>query len=208
MDAHVNVAVFYHSETAQLLHLALAAADGALDAGGEVRVRRIGRRESAARVSPRADPIPFPRNGERSQQAGAADLGWADVALFGTATPYGVRLDPLTRFIDATVPLWLAGKLAEKVYGAFTTAAAVHGGPGRRLVSLTDVFHHWGGLIVPLGGRDPLGRRSVEVDGSSPPAARGAPFDTELAVARSQGRRATEAARALKAGHLLLADVA
>src|SRR5688500_6850008 len=110
MDAHVNVAVFYHSETAQLLHLALAAADGALDAGGEVRVRRIGRRDSAARMSPRADPIPFPRDGERSQQAGAADLEWADVALFGTATPYGVRLDPPTRFIDATVPLWLAGK--------------------------------------------------------------------------------------------------
>ena len=33
------------------------------------------------------------------------DLDWADVALFGTATPYGVALDPLTRYIDAAVPL-------------------------------------------------------------------------------------------------------
>lgn len=190
MYAHVKVAVIYQGESEQVCRLALAAGEGAWDAGAEVRMRRLGRRA------------------ERIPQARPADLAWADVALFGTATPFGVRLDSLTRFIDATVPLWLAGKLAEKVYGAFTTAAAVHGGPGRRLVSLTDVFHHWGGLIVPLGGRDPLGRRSVEVDGSSPPAARGASFDTELAVARSQGRRATEAARALKAGHLLLADVA
>ena len=208
MDAHVNVAVFYHSETAQLLRLALAAADGASDAGGEVRVRRVGRPVSLARLSPRAESIPFLRDGERGPEAGPADLEWADVALFGTATPFGVQLDALTRFIDATVPLWLAGKLAAKVYGAFTAAAAVHGGPSRRLVSLTDVFHHWGGIVLPLGGRDPIGRRSGEPDGSSPVGARSAPFDAELTVARRQGRRATDAARALKAGRLLLADVA
>lgn len=211
MCAHVNVAVIYHGETEQLCRLALAAAEGAWDAGGEVRVRRLGR---LGRLAPpegmpsRPESVGTCPDLERIPLAGLADLAWAEVALFGTATPYGVTLDRLTRFIDAAVPLWRAGRLAEKVYGAFTTAASVHGGPTRRLVSLTDVFQHWGGIIVPLKGRDPIERPIGEPDDASPLATHGAPFEAELAAARSQGRRATETARALKVGHLLLADVA
>jgi NAD(P)H dehydrogenase (quinone) len=170
MHPHVKVAVFQHGEAAPLRRLARAAADGARDAGGEVRLRSL---------SPRGATTP-------------ADLEWADVALFGTATPYGVVLDRLTRFVDGAVPLWRSGALAGKVYGAFTAAAAAHGGADRRRVSLTDVFHHWGGIIVPLEGRDTLGR-----DARTPDEA-----------ARRLGRRATETARALVGEHLLLAHVA
>lgn len=188
MDAHVKVAVIYHCETAQVCRLALAAGEGAWDAGAEVRMRRLGRHATAG---PHVARIP---------EARPADLAWADVALFGTATPYGVTLDPLTRFIDAAVPLWRAGGLAEKVFGAFTAAASAHGGPTRRLVSLTDVLHHWGGIIVPLVGRDPADRLEGEPDGAG--------LDAGLAAARRQARRATATAAALKVGQLLLADVA
>ena len=168
MYAHVKVAVIYQGESEQVCRLALAAGEGAWDAGAEVRMRRLGRRA------------------ERIPQARPADLAWADVALFGTATPYGVTLDALTRFVDAVVPLWRAGRLSRKVYGAFTAAASVRGGPTHRLASLADVFQHWGGIIVPLGS----------------------PFEAEPAAARRQARRAVETAGALKVGRLFLADVA
>lgn len=183
MYAHVKVAVIYHGETEQVCRLALAASEGAWDAGGEVRLRRLGR------PAPSGTPFDAVPRTERIPAARPADLAWADVALFGMATPYGVTLDPLTRFIDAAVPLWRAGRLAEKVYGAFTAAASAHGGPGRRLVSLTDVFHHWGGIIVPL-------------------ATPGSSVEAQLAAAQCQVQRATETAGALKVRQRLLADVA
>ena len=208
MQARVKVAVFAHGETEEVWRLALAAGDGAAGTGADVRVRRLGRLAGDARMCAHPRSIPIGRDAQLAREASPSDLAWADVALFGTATPYGVTLDRLTRFIDATVPLWREGRLAGKVYGAFTAAAAVHGGPDHRLVSLIDLFHHWGGLIVPLGGRDPLGRQTREPAVAGSVVASASPFGAELAAAQGQGRRATEAARALKVAHLLLADVA
>ena len=208
MYVHVKVAVIYHSVTAQVCRLALAATDGAWDTGGEVRVRRLGQLAPLGEMHLRPEWVDVLRDTECLPEASPADLEWADVALFGAATPYGAALDRLTQFIDATVPLWRAGKLAEKVYGAFTPAATVHGGPNGRLVSLADVFHHWGGIVVSLRPCDPISRQIGEPDGTTLLARRGAPLAAELAAARSQGRRATETARALKAGRRLLAEVA
>jgi NAD(P)H dehydrogenase (quinone) len=213
MYVHVKVAVIYHSVTEQVGRLALAATDGAWDAGGEVRVRRLGQLAPLGEMHVRPECVEVLRETERMPEASPADLEWADVALFGTATPYSATLDSLTQFIDATVPLWRAGKLADKVYGAFTTAATVHGGSDGRLVSLADVFHHWGGIVVPLRPCDPISRQIGQPDVAARDARlviRGAPgvSAAELAAARSQGRRATETARALKAGRRLLADVA
>ena len=208
MYVQVKVAVIYHGATEQVYRVALAAADGAWDAGGEVRVRRLGQLVPAEGTRSPLEWREVVGDGECIPEASPADLEWADVALFGTTTPYGVVLDRLTQFIDATVPLWRAGKLAEKVYGAFTSAAAAHGGPNGRHVSLTDVFHHWGGIVVPLRSSDPISRQIGQPGGAARGAARGSPIAAELAAARSQGQRATETARALKAGRHLLADVA
>ncbi|HEU4628724.1 MAG TPA: hypothetical protein VFS08_03235 [Gemmatimonadaceae bacterium] len=208
MSMPVKVAVFYQGETELVCRLALAAATGVEDADGEVRLRSLGRPVPSATIYARPEFVRVLRALERTPDASPADLAWADAALFGTATPYGMTLDPLTRFIDATVPLWRVGTLAEKVYGGFTAATAAHGRPGRRLVSLTDVFHHWGGIIIPLEGRDPIGGQPGERDGISPLAAHRSPVEAELAAARRQGRRATEIVRALKARHVRFADVA
>jgi hypothetical protein len=61
---------------------------------------------------------------------------------------------------------------------------------------------------VPLRSSDPISRQIGQPNGAARVAARGSPIAAELAAARSQGRRATETARALKAGRHLLADVA
>jgi NAD(P)H dehydrogenase (quinone) len=208
MYVHVKVVVIYHSVTEHVYRLALAATDGAWDAGGEVRVRRIGQLVAPEGNQPRPDWAEILDDARCIPEVSTADLEWADVALFGTPTPYSVTVDGLTEFIDATVPAWRAGKLTEKVYGAFTSAATVHGGPEGRLVSLVDVFHHWGGIVVPLRVRDAAARELARAGGVTRLAARGSLFGAELAAARSLGQRATETARALKAGRRLLAEVA
>jgi NAD(P)H dehydrogenase (quinone) len=208
MYVHVKVVVIYHSETERVYRLALAATEAAWDAGAEVRVRRVGRLVPPAGVHQRPEWSEILRDMTSIPEARAADLAWADAALFGTAAPNAAVVDRLRQFADATTPLWRTGQLAEKVYGVFTPTAPAHHGAGSRLVTLTDLFHQWSGIVVPLELRD-AGSRQI---GASPGAARqangGAPSQSELDAARSQGHRATETVRALKAGRRVLADVA
>ena len=208
MYVSVKVVVIYHGETEPVYRLALSATDGAWDAGGEVRVRRVGRLVPPAGAHERPEWLEVLRDRACIPEASAADLAWADVALFGTAVPNGAVVDRLRQFVDATTPLWRGGQLAEKVYGAFTAGAPARGAAGSRLVTVTDLFHQWGGIIVPLDPRDPCARQIGHSPNAARYAARGTPLESELAAARGQGRRATETARALKAGRSLLADVA
>src|SRR5947199_2481007 len=108
----------------------------------------------------------------------------------------------LKQFIDITGPLWQQGKLAGKVYGAFTSAATAHGGHESTLLSLANVFYHWGGIIVPPGYTDPIQFQFGPPYGTSFQPSRGGagPSAMVLAAARYQGRRAAEIAAALKAG--------
>jgi len=108
----------------------------------------------------------------------------------------------LKQFIDITGPLWHQGKLAGKVYSAFTSAATAHGGHESTLLSLANVFYHWGGIIVPPGYTDPIQFQIGTPYGTSFQSSKDSegPIDMVLAAARYQGRRAAEIAAALKAG--------
>ena len=108
----------------------------------------------------------------------------------------------LKQFIDITGPLWHQGKLAGKVYSAFASAATAHGGHESTLLSLANVFYHWGGIIVPPGYTDPIQFQIGTPYGTSFQSSKDSegPSDMVLAAARYQGRRAAEVAAALKAG--------
>lgn len=60
-------------------------------------------------------------------------------------------------------PSWTAwaasgpkGKLANKVYAAYTTSQTVHGGQETTLIGLYTSLMHFGGILVPPGYTDPL----------------------------------------------------
>ena len=202
MNEKVNVAVIYYSATGNVHRLARAVGEGAEEAGGEVRLRRV--RELAPPEAVRSNPQ-WALVAEQTRdvpEASLADLDWADVVLFGTPTRYGNVAAQLKQFIDTTGPLWQQGKLAGKVYGAFTSAATAHGGHESTLLSLANVFYHWGGIIVPPGYTDPIQFQVGTPYGTSFQSSRGGegPSDMVLAAARYQGRRAAEVAAALKAG--------
>ncbi|WBB61573.1 NAD(P)H-dependent oxidoreductase [Streptomyces sp. WMMC500] len=188
-ESHVRAAVIYHSATGTVHTLALAAVEGAGKAGADVRLRRVPEPASQAAAEARPEEARYRRASADVPEASLDDLVWADVVLFGTPTRLGTMSAPLKAFIETTGPLWSAGGLADKVYSAFTSSGTGHGGQGGGMLALTDVFCHWGGIIVPPGCPGPVPPRPGD----------GPPGDAALEAARYQAWRAVTTAAALGA---------
>ncbi|MBB6552689.1 NAD(P)H:quinone oxidoreductase [Nonomuraea rubra] len=198
----VKVAVIYYSSTGTVHALAQAVAGGAASAGAEVRLRRVAELapDSAIDENPR-----WRRHADATASIAAAtieDLAWADAFAFGTPTRFGAPAAQLKQFIDQAGGLWREGKLADKPVTAFTSAYNRHGGSEATILSLGNVFYHWGALIVPPGFTDP----AVYAAGGNPygtsmtgPATDG-PDAATLEAARYQGRRLAEVTTRLLEG--------
>jgi NAD(P)H dehydrogenase (quinone) len=188
----VQVAVIYYSATGAVHALAQAVAEGAASAGATVRLRRVAElaSDSAIDQNPRwrqhADAT------ASIAQAAVEDLAWADAFAFGTPTRFGAPAAQLKQFIDQAGGLWREGGLADKPVTAFTSAFNRHGGSEATILSLANVFYHWGALIVPPGYTDP----AVYAAGGNPygtsfvtgPTGAG-PDAPALEAASYQGRR-------------------
>ena len=200
----VNVAVIYYSATGTVHALAEAVADGAAYTGAEVRLRRVAELapDTAIDVNPRwrshVDTV-----GPRVPEATLADLEWGQAYAFGTPTRFGNPAAQLKQFLDTTGGLWSAGVLADKPVTAFTAAMNRHGGQESTILALSNVFYHWGSIIVPPGYTDPL----LYAAGGNPYGASHAtgpdgepPDEAVLAAARYQGRRLAQVAAKLAGG--------
>ena len=188
----VNVAVIYYSATGSVHALAEAVAEGAASSGAAVRLRQVAELASDSVI----DENPAWRRhvdaAASVPQASVEDLAWADAFAFGTPTRFGAPAAQLKQFIDQAVGLWQEGGLADKPVTAFTSAFNRHGGSEATILSLGNVFYHWGALIVPPGYTDPV----VYTAGGNPygtsyvtgPTGDG-PDAAALDAARYQGRR-------------------
>lgn len=199
----VRVAVIYYSATGNVHTLASALAEGAQSAGAEVRLRRV--HELAPDTAVDANPewrahVDATKNAV--PEATLEDLEWADAYAFGTPTRFGNVTAQLKQFIDQAGGLWQQGKLSDKPVTSFTSSANRHGGQESTILSLNNVFYHWGCLIVPPGYTDPL----LYASGGNPygvswPSGEGdGPDEATLEAARYQGRRLVGFAARLAAG--------
>ncbi|GIH62347.1 NAD(P)H:quinone oxidoreductase [Microbispora siamensis] len=196
----VNVAIVYYSATGTVHALAQAAVEGAEKAGAHVRLRKVAETAPPEVVGSRPEWVAHLRDTADVAEAGLDDLEWADAVLFGTPSRFGNPAGQLRAFIDTTGPLWYQGKLADKVYSAFTASNTAHGGQESTLLALGNTFYHWGGIIVPPGYTDPIQFQSGNPYGTSHVAGDGAPGEVSLQAARHQARRVVDTAALLKAG--------
>jgi NAD(P)H dehydrogenase (quinone) len=198
-----RVAIIYYSATGNVYGLARAVEEGAKEAGAEVRFRKV--HELAPEEAVRSNRGWYDHSLETQDvpEASLEDLEWADAYVFGTPTRFGNVSAQLKQFLDTTGPLWAEGRLADKVVGGFTSAQNAHGGQESTLLSMYNVFMHWGSIIVPTGytsqevfaaGGNPYGASSTGREEG--------PTDEELAAARYQGRRIAEKAAALVASRV------
>ena len=78
------------------------------------------------------------------------DLRACDGLLLGSPTRFGHMAAPLKHFLETTTPLWLAGALAGKPAGVFTSTGSLHGGQEATLLSMSLPLWHHGMLLVGL----------------------------------------------------------
>jgi NAD(P)H dehydrogenase (quinone) len=197
----VRVLVTYYSSTGSVHLLAKAVQEGAEAAGAEVRLRRVAELAPPEAVASNESWASHHRDVESQVEvATLADLEWADGYAFGTPTRYGAPAAQLKQFIDSASSLWHEGKLADKPVTTFVSSAERHGGQESTILSLHNVFYHWGCVIVPLGYTDDV----VYAAGGNPygtswPAGFPStmPDEVTLDCARYQGRRLAQFAEAL-----------
>lgn len=151
-----KVAIVYYSSYGTTHAMAQRVAQAAEKAGAEVRLRHV--RETAPREAYESQDAWKAHVEELEGQtlASPEDLDWADVVVFGSPTRYGHVTSQLQSFIDTLGPLWAQGKLADKVYTAFTSSQTLHGGQESTLLAMHTTFAHFGGIIVPPGYTDQL----------------------------------------------------
>jgi len=151
-----RLAIIYYSSYGTTHEMARRIAATAEKDGAEVRLRHV------AETAP-ADVI----KGQEAWQAHRdevadepvavpEDLAWADVVVMGSPTRYGHVTSQLQAYLDTLGPLWQEGKLADKVYTAFTSTQTAHGGQETTIQALHTTFAHFGGYIVPPGYTDPI----------------------------------------------------
>ncbi|MBY8883065.1 NAD(P)H:quinone oxidoreductase [Actinacidiphila acidipaludis] len=197
----VRVAVVYYSATGNVHALADAVAKGAASRDAEVRLRRVPELapDSAidanpawrAHVDATKDTVP---------EATLEDLEWATAYAFGTPTRYGTPSAQLKQFIDQTGGIWQAGVFHNKPATSFTSSINRHGGQESTILSLNNVFYHWGCIIVPPGYTDPLlFAAGGNPYGTSWPSGGGElPDQATLDAANYQGRHLADIATRLR----------
>src|SRR6266850_2385847 len=134
-------------------------------------------------------------------------LADADAIIFGTPTRFGNMCAQMRNFLDQTGALWMNGGLIGKVGSVFASTASQHGGQETTITSFHTTLLHQGMAIVGVPYSEQRLLNMDEVSGGTPYGAstitRGdgsrQPSENELAIARFQGKHATEVARKLAA---------
>jgi NAD(P)H dehydrogenase (quinone) len=197
-----KILVLYYSTYGHIEQMASAIAEGARDIeGAEVAVKRV----------PELVPEDIARknNFKLDQSAPIAspgELADYDAIIFGTPTRFGNMTSQMRNFLDQTGGLWMAGKLIGKV-GSVFTSTGTGGGNETTITSFWNTLAHHGMVIVGLPYASPELADISAVRGGSPYGAgtiAGAdgsrtPSETELKLARDQGRHVAGIAKRLAA---------
>lgn len=192
-----KILVAYYSSTGNVHQIAQAVAAGAESAGAEVRLRR------APELAPEAAVASNPAWKAHLEAVADVpdvtpdDFVWADGYALGTPTRYGTPSAQLKQVIDSLGPQWQQGQLANKAATAFVSASNSHGGNESTILTLFNVFAHWGAVIVPTGytSADPYSAGGNPYGTSHPSAGSTDDVpDDVVAAGRAQGTRVARVA--------------
>ncbi len=198
------VLVLYYSRSGGTANLARQIARGVQDRGGadalvEARLRTVAPVSAATEQTLPAIPEDGALYCSKDDLAGCAGLA------IGSPTRFGNMAAPLKFFLDGTVDLWLAHRLAGKPAAAFCSTGSLHGGQESTLLSMMLPLLHHGMLLVGLPYSEP--GLNETTSGGTPYGAshvsgaegRAHLTDTEQRLARALGVRLADVALRLAA---------
>lgn len=154
--ANVKVAVIFYSMGGTNYQLAQWAAEGAKEAGAEVKVVKV---QELAPQSVIDSNEAWKATVDATKDvpvASSEDIEWADAIIFSVPTRFGTMPSQMKQFIDLQGGLWANGKTVNKVVSAMTSAQNPHGGQEATLLSLYTSMMHWGAIIATPGYTDPV----------------------------------------------------
>lgn len=138
------ILVLYYSRDGATAEMARQVARGVESGGLEARLRTVPAVSAVCEaVEDRipADGAPYAEHEDLRQCAGLA---------LGSPTRFGNMAAPVKYFLDGTSGLWLAGALAGKPGGVFTSTSSLHGGQETTLLSMMLPLLHHGMLLMGL----------------------------------------------------------
>jgi NAD(P)H dehydrogenase (quinone) len=195
------ILVLYYSRYGATAEMARHVARGVEETGMEARLRTV----PAVSTVCEATEDSIPDSG--APYASLDDLKECAGLALGSPTRFGNMAAAMKYFWDGTSPLWLAGSLAGKPAGVFTSTGTLHGGQETTLLTMMLPLLHHGMLIsgLPYTATELLSTRSggtpygpshlAGTDNSQ------AVDDDEKALCRALGKRLGEVARKLGTDH-------
>ena len=193
-----EILVLYYSARGNVARMARQVAHGVDGVkGATARVRTV------PRVSATCEQVEADIPSEGPPYATLADLDECAGLLLGSPTRFGNMAAPLKYFLDSTGSHWLAGTLAGKPAGVFTSTSTLHGGQETTLVSMMLPLLHHGMLLVglPYTERDLLTTRA---GGTPYGASHFAGTDSDLPLADEEKRLCAGLGRRVARAALLL----
>lgn len=197
-----KVLVLYYSSYGHVEQLAGAVATGASDVDGvTVDVKRVP--ELVPEDVAKSSHFKLDQEAPIAQPGELADY---DAIIFGTPTRFGNMASQMRNFLDQTGGLWMGGGLIGKV-GSVFVSTSTGGGNETTITSFWNTLAHHGMLIsgLPYSSKELLDVSAVR--GGSPygagtfagPDGSRQPSETELKLARDQGRHVAGIASKLAA---------
>ncbi|NMC70003.1 MAG: NAD(P)H:quinone oxidoreductase [Myxococcales bacterium] len=205
---NTTIYVVFHSIYGHVYRMAQAVAEGAKSVTDvEVKLFRVPETVPAD-VLARIGASEAQKSLETVPVIQPDQLAEADGLVFGTGTRFGNMSAQMRSFLDQTGGLWMKGALVGKPAGVFVATATQHGGQETTITSFHTTLLHHGMLVVGVPYSEQRLTAIDAVSGGSPYGAgtitggdgRRMPSEDELVIARTQGRRVAEVARALKRG--------
>ena len=146
----IETLVLYYSRDGSTAELARYVCRGVESvAGSQARLRTV------PEVSPESESMAPAVPGEGPPYASHQDLAECAAVILGSPTRFGNMAAPLKYFLDTTAGPWLAGTLAGKPAGVFTSTGSLHGGQETTLISMMLPLLHHGMVLVGLPYTEP-----------------------------------------------------
>lgn len=197
---NVRVKVIFHSLYGHIFRMAEAVAAGAREVpGATVELLQVPETLPDS-ILAKMGAVESKRAFAHVPIADPKQLGEADVLFFGCGTRFGSATAQMQAFFDATGGLWNSGGLVGKVGSVFTSTASQHGGQETTLLSMMTFLLHQGMVVVGVPYAEQRLLAMNEITGGTPYGAstitnaqgERQPSENELAIARYQGRHATQ----------------